>query len=284
MPPAPLLTLKNIALGFGRQELLDDVELTVGEGERLTLVGRNGSGKSTLLKIMAGEVEADHGERSDPPGRDAALSAAGAGPLRLRDDARLCGGRASRRATTATARPICSARSGLSGDEDPAHLSGGEARRAALARALAPNPDILILDEPTNHLDLPAIEWLEEEIARSRSAIVLVSHDRRLLERAVARDALARPRHGAPARSRLRAFEEWRDEVFAQEERDRQKLDRKIAAELDWVRYGVTARRTRNQGRLRALARAAAQAPRTAPRRRQRQVHGRRCEGAPASW
>ena len=142
---------------------------------------------------------------------------------------------------------------GLSGEENPAHLSGGEARRAALARALAPNPDILILDEPTNHLDLPAIEWLEEEIARSRSALVLVSHDRRLLERRRARTlwldrgAVRRLDRG------FAAFEAWRDEVFAQEERDRQKLDRKIAAELDWLRYGVTARRSRNQGRLRAL-------------------------------
>ncbi len=144
-------------------------------------------------------------------------------------------------------------RLGLTGDEAPGHVSGGEARRAALARVLAPKPDVLILDEPTNHLDLPAIEWLESELAQSRSAILLVSHDRRFLETLsrttlwLDRSTIRRLDHG------FAAFEAWRDEVFEQEERDRQKLDRKIAAELDWMRYGVTARRTRNQGRVRAL-------------------------------
>ncbi len=253
MPASPpLLTLKNIALGFGRQPLLSDVEISVGEGERLALVGRNGSGKSTLLKIMAGEVEADKGERSIRQGAtlrylpqepDLAGFATALGYV----EAGLAPGDDHHRATyllTAL---------GLTGDEDPAHLSGGEARRAALARALAPEPDILILDEPTNHLDLPAIEWLEEEIAKSRSAVVLVSHDRQLLER-LSRATLWLDRGTVRRLDRsFAAFEAWRDEVFAQEERDRQKLDRKIAAELDWLRYGVTARRSRNQGRLRAL-------------------------------
>ncbi len=253
MPASPpLLTLKNVALGFGRQPLLADVEVSVGEGERLALVGRNGSGKSTLLKVMAGEIESDRGERSirqgatlrylpqepDLSGFPTALGYVEAG---------LAPGDDQHRAS------YLLAALGLAGDEDPAHLSGGEARRAALARALAPDPDILILDEPTNHLDLPAIEWLEEEIAKSRSAIVLVSHDRRLLER-LSRATLWLDRGTVRRLDRsFAAFEAWRDEVFAQEERDRQKLDRKIAAELDWLRYGVTARRSRNQGRLRAL-------------------------------
>jgi ATP-binding cassette subfamily F protein uup len=142
---------------------------------------------------------------------------------------------------------------GLSGDEEPSRLSGGEARRAALARALAPSPDILILDEPTNHLDLPAIEWLEAELSDSSSAVVLVSHDRRLLG-ALSRATLWLDRGTVRRLDRgFAEFETWRDEVFAQEERDRQKLDRKIASELDWLRHGVTARRSRNQGRLRAL-------------------------------
>ena len=142
---------------------------------------------------------------------------------------------------------------GLSGEEEPSRLSGGEARRAALARVLAPNPDILILDESTNHLDLPAIEWLEAELARMTSAIVLVSHDRRMLG-TLSRATLWLDRAKIRRLDRgFSAFETWRDEVFEQEERDRQKLDRKIAAELDWLRYGVTARRSRNQGRLRAL-------------------------------
>jgi ATP-binding cassette subfamily F protein uup len=253
MPAAPpLLTLKNIALRLGRQQLLADVELTVGEGERLTLVGRNGSGKSTLLKIMAGEVEADRGERSIRQGatlrylpQEPDLS--GFATTLAYVEAGLAPGDDRHRA-----RQILNAL-GLSGDEDPARLSGGEARRAALARVLSPSPDILILDEPTNHLDLPAIEWLEGELARSRSAIVLVSHDRRLLER-LSRATLWLDRGTVRRLDRgFAAFEAWRDEVFAQEERDRQKLDRKIAAELDWLRYGVTARRSRNQGRLRAL-------------------------------
>ncbi len=253
MPPSPpLLTLKNIALGFGRHPLLADVEINVGEGERLALVGRNGSGKSTLLKIVAGEIEADRGERSIRQGttlrylpQEPDLS--GFSTTLAFVEAGLAPGDDHHRAS------YLLSSLGLSGDENPAYLSGGEARRAALARALAPDPDILILDEPTNHLDLPAIEWLEDEIARSRSAIVLVSHDRRLLER-LSRTTLWLDRGAIRRLDRgFAAFEAWRDEVFAQEERDRQKLDRKIAAELDWVRYGVTARRSRNQGRLRAL-------------------------------
>jgi ABC transport system ATP-binding/permease protein len=252
MPPAPLLTLKNIALGFDRHPLLDSVELAVGEGERLSLVGRNGSGKSTLLKIMAGEVEADKGERSVRQGatlrylrQEPDLS--GFATTRAYVEAGLAPGD-DRHRVTQTLEAL-----GLTGAENPANLSGGESRRAALARVLAPDPDILILDEPTNHLDLPAIEWLEATLARSRSAIVLVSHDRRLLER-LSRATLWLDRGVVRRLDRgFSAFETWRDEVFAQEERDRQKLDRKIAAELDWLRYGVTARRARNQGRLRAL-------------------------------
>nr|MBC8158453.1 ATP-binding cassette domain-containing protein [Alphaproteobacteria bacterium] len=132
-------------------------------------------------------------------------------------------------------------------------LSGGEARRAALARALAPEPDILLLDEPTNHLDLPAIEWLESEIRNSRSALVLISHDRRFLEN-LSRVTVWLDR-GTTRRldKGFAHFEEWRDEILEREELDRHKLDRKLAAEADWLRYGVTARRKRNQGRLRAL-------------------------------
>ena len=248
---APLLSLKNVSLRLGRQALLADVELVVGEGDRLALVGRNGSGKSTLLKIMAGEVEPDQGEvvrqgttvrylPQEPDLSDYATTLAyvEAGLLPGDDHHR---GR------------ILLAALGLAGDEEPSRLSGGEKRRAALARVLAPQPDILILDEPTNHLDLPAIEWLEAELAGSRSAIVLVSHDRRMLE-TLSRTTLWLDRGSVRRLDRgFTAFERWRDETFEQEERDRQKLDRKIAAELDWLRYGVTARRSRNQGRLRTL-------------------------------
>ena len=144
---------------------------------------------------------------------------------------------------------------GLSGDEDPARLSGGEARRAGLARVLAAAPDILLLDEPTNHLDLPAIEWLESDLAARRAAIVMISHDRRFL--ANLSDATTWLDRGRTRRLErgFAAFEAWRDEVLAEEERDRHKLDRKIAAEEDWLRYGVTARRKRNVRRLAELRR-----------------------------
>src|SRR5258708_6016498 len=147
----PLLTLQDIHLTFGGTPLLEGAELSISERERVCLVGRNGSGKSTLLKIAAGSVEFDRGARFAQPG--------------------------------ATIRYLPQEPLGLTGDEEPARLSGGEARRAALARVLAPQPDILLLDEPTNHLDLPAIEWLGNELANSRSALVLISHDRRFLER-----------------------------------------------------------------------------------------------------
>jgi len=142
---------------------------------------------------------------------------------------------------------------GLTGEEDPASLSGGEARRAALARALAPSPDILLLDEPTNHLDLPGIEWLERELAGIRSGIVLISHDRRLLER-VSRTTIWLDRGITRTLDKgFEAFEAWRDTVLEQEDSEQHKLGRKIAMEEDWLRYGVTARRTRNQRRLAEL-------------------------------
>ena len=167
MPP-PLIQLADIALTFGGTPLLEGVELSVSAGERICLVGRNGSGKSTLLKIAAGLVEPDSGERFVQPGAAVrylpqepdlagfattlAYVEAGLGPT---DDPH-------------QARYLLE-QLGLTGNEDPAQLSGGEARRAALARVLAPAPDILLLDEPTNHLDLPAIEWLEAMLAGQRA-------------------------------------------------------------------------------------------------------------------
>jgi ABC transport system ATP-binding/permease protein len=248
----PLLFLQNIGLTFGGKRLLDDAELAVGLGDRLGLVGRNGSGKSTLLKIAAGLVEADTGSRFVQPdatiqylpqepdltGYSDVLSfaLAGLGPT----------------ADPHTALYLLQ-RLGLTGQEDPATLSGGEARRAALARVLAPEPDIVLLDEPTNHLDLPAIEWLESELAGLRSALVLISHDRRFLSRLsqatvwLDRGVTRRLERG------FADFEGWRDDLLEQEERDSHKLSRRIAMEEDWIRYGVTARRKRNRGRLERL-------------------------------
>jgi ATP-binding cassette subfamily F protein uup len=248
----PLIQLSDIALTFGGAPLLDGVELSVSSGERVCLVGRNGSGKSTLLRIAAGLVEPDGGTRFVQPGatirylpQEPDLSGhpttlayvlAGLGPGDDRHQAR-----------------FYLERLGLCGDEEPARLSGGEARRAALARVLAPAPDILLLDEPTNHLDLTAIEWLERELDERRSALVLISHDRRFLE-SLSRSTVWLDR-GSTRRIELGfgAFEAWRDEALAEEERDQHKLDRKIEAEQHWLRYGVTARRKRNVRRLAAL-------------------------------
>ena len=142
---------------------------------------------------------------------------------------------------------------GLSGAENPATLSGGEARRAALARTLAPRPDILLLDEPTNHLDVQAIEWLEGELNSARSALILISHDRRFLEN-LSRAIIWLDR-GMTQRleKSFASFEAWRDDMLEKEEVERHKLERRIAAEEDWLRYGVSGRRKRNQGRLERL-------------------------------
>src|SRR6185312_10366615 len=135
---------------------------------------------------------------------------------------------------------------GLTGNEEPAHLSGGEGRRAALARTLAPSPDILLLDEPTNHLDLTTIEWLENELGSRRSALVLISHDRRFLSNLSRSTAWLDRGQIRQIDRGFAKFEEWRDEVLAEEEREQHKLDRKIVAEEHWLRYGVSGRRKRN--------------------------------------
>ena len=249
---APLLQLRDIRLTFGGAPLLDGAELIVGEGERLALVGRNGSGKSTLLKIAAGLVESDNGGRfADPAATIRYLpqepDLSGFATTLAYVEAGLAQGDDHYRAAY-----LLNAL-GLTGEEDPSRLSGGEARRAAIARTLAPSPDILLLDEPTNHLDLPAIEWLEAELNSMRTALVLISHDRRFLER-LSRGVVWLDRGKTKRMDRGFAhFEAWRDEVLEQEELDRHKLDRKIVMEEDWLRYGVTARRKRNQGRLAGL-------------------------------
>ncbi|OLF71332.1 elongation factor 3 [Maricaulis sp. W15] len=245
----PLLTLQNIHLTFGVTPLLAGADLQVEEGERLCLVGRNGSGKSTLLKVAAGLVEADEGDRFVHPSatvryleQDPDLSA----HATIRDYVMsgLAPGDADYRAD------YLMERLGLTGDETPAQVSGGEARRAALVRALAPDPDILLLDEPTNHLDLPAIEWLEEELRHCRSALVLISHDRRFLENLTRKTVWLDRGQTRQLDRGFGEFESWRDTVLEQEQDELHKLDRKIVREEDWLRYGVTARRKRNVRRL----------------------------------
>ena len=249
----PLLFLKDIRLTFGGTPLLEGADLSIGAGERLCLVGRNGSGKSTLLKIAAGLIESDHGERFIQPGatwrylpQEPDLSAF-ASTLAYVEAGLTPGDDVYR------ARYLLEAL-GLTGDENPKTLSGGETRRAALARVLAPEPDILMLDEPTNHLDLPAIEWLEGELKSLKSALVLISHDRRFLEN-LSRATVWLDR-GVTRRLEkgFGDFEAWRDTVLEEEERERHKLDRQILREEHWVRYGVTARRKRNVRRMADLA------------------------------
>jgi ATP-binding cassette subfamily F protein uup len=251
MPP-PLLQLKDIALTFGGTPLLIGAELSACAGERVCLVGRNGSGKSTLLRIAAGTVVPDSGSVFVQPGASLRYLAqepdfSGAPTTLAYVEAGLAPNDGPH-----LARQMLE-KLGLDGSEDPARLSGGEARRAALARVLAPQPDILLLDEPTNHLDLTTIEWLERELEGRRAAMVLISHDRRFLSN-LSRSTVWLDRGETRRVERGFAdFEDWRDEVLAEEERNQHKLDRKIVAEEHWLRYGVTARRKRNVKRLGAL-------------------------------
>ena len=245
----PLIQLKEIKLTFGGTPLLSGVELSVSAGERVCLIGRNGSGKSTLLKIAAGLVQPDSGSRFVQPGATIRYlpqepDFSGFATTLAYVEAGLAPGDDHYQAT------YLLEQLGLHGDEDPAHLSGGEARRTALAHVLAPSPDILLLDEPTNHLDLTTIEWLESELDSRRCALVIISHDRRFLSNLSRSTAWLDRGQIRQIDRGFSAFEAWRDEVLAEEERDQHKLDRKIVNEEHWLRYGVSGRRKRNVKRL----------------------------------
>src|SRR6202140_1621465 len=245
----PLLQLKDIALTFGGTPLLSGAELSVSTAERVSLVGRNGSGKSTLLKIAAKLIEPDRGSVFVQPGALVRY---------LPQEPDFSGFASTLAYVEAGLKPSDApyiARHlleelGLTGQEDPAHLSGGEARRASLARVLAPSPDILLLDEPTNHLDLTTIEWLESELGSRRSALVIISHDRRFMSNLSRSTAWLDRGQIRQIDRGFSAFEAWRDEVLAEEERDQHKLDRKIVNDEHWLRYGVSGRRKRNVKRL----------------------------------
>ncbi|MBD9496584.1 ABC-F family ATP-binding cassette domain-containing protein [Ensifer sp. ENS01] len=245
----PILKLDNIFLTFGGAPLLAGANFQVEPGDRICLVGRNGSGKSTLMKIAAGLAEAQSGEifrhpsatirylhqAPDFDGYDTVQTYAEAGLGPSDDPYRVA---------------YLLQHLGLTGEEDPKRLSGGEARRAALARVMAPEPDILLLDEPTNHLDLPTIEWLEDELIRSRSALVLISHDRRFLEKVSTATVWLDRGQSRRLDRGFAHFEAWRDEVLEAEELEQHKLGKAIEREEHWLRYGVTARRKRNMRRL----------------------------------
>lgn len=251
MARVPLLQMSGISLTFGGDPVFDNLDLVVQPGDRVALVGRNGSGKSTLMKVMAGLVEADKGDIVVPPGISVGY---------MEQDPDMAG--------HATLGDFAS--SGLDAGElykverageglkfDPARTvetaSGGERRRAALAKLMAEAPELMLLDEPTNHLDIEAIAWLENELKQTRAGYVLISHDRaflRELTRAtlwIDRGMVRRQEKG------FEAFESWRDKVWEEEDVARHKLDRKIKAEARWAVEGISARRKRNQGRVRAL-------------------------------
>ncbi len=251
MPP-PILRLSDIQLTFGGTPLLDGAAMSVAPGEKIALVGRNGSGKSTFLKMAAGLIEPDNGEVFVQPGTTVRY---------LPQEPDLSDFATARDYAMAGLNPgddphaveILLAEVGLSGDEEPARMSGGERRRAALVRALAPNPDVLLLDEPTNHLDLPAIEWLERVLKSRRGALVLISHDRRFLENLSHSVVWLDLGRTLRLDKGFAAFDDWRDQIVEQEATERHKLKRKIVRETSWLHKGVTARRKRNMGRLRAL-------------------------------
>ena len=251
MARTPLLQLTDIALTFGGDPVFSNLSMVVQPGDRLALVGRNGSGKSTLMKVMAGLVEPDSGARIVTPGT-------GVGYMEQEPDMagfETLGDFATARLDPAEHYRVEMASEGLKFDPDRpvTTASGGERRRAALARLMAEAPELMLLDEPTNHLDIEAIAWLEAELAQTRAAFILISHDRAFL-RALARGTLWIDRGEVRRQDQgFDAFEAWRDKVWADEDIARHKLDRKIKAEAKWAVEGISARRKRNQGRVRAL-------------------------------
>ena len=252
MARAPLLQMSSISLTFGGNPIFDDLDLVVQPMDRVALVGRNGSGKSTLMKVMAGLTEADTGDFVVPPGISVGY---------MEQDPDLSqwetlGDYAASELDPSEHYKVAMVAEGLKFQPDMpvATASGGERRRAALAKLMAEEPDLMLLDEPTNHLDIQAIEWLEAELSSTRTAFVLISHDRTFL-RALTRATLWIDRGQVRRReSGFTGFEDWRDTVWAEEDDARHKLDRKIKAEGKWAVEGISARRKRNQGRVRALA------------------------------
>ena len=251
MARAPLMQLSDISLTFGGDPVFHDLSLVMQPGDRVALVGRNGSGKSTLMKVMAGLVEADAGDRVISPGNSV-------GYMEQEPDMSgfsTLGEFASSELDTGEMYRVEMAAEGLKFDPDrPVETaSGGERRRAALAKLMAEAPDLMLLDEPTNHLDIEAIAWLESELKQTRAAFVLISHDRAFL-RELTRATLWIDRGKVRRQERgFEGFEAWRDKVWQEEDDARHKLDRKIKSEARWAVEGISARRKRNQGRVRAL-------------------------------
>ena len=251
MARIPLLQLSDISLTFGGEPVFADLDLVVQPGDRVALVGRNGSGKSTLMKVMGGLVEPDRGEVVPGPGVSVGY---------MEQDPQMTGFATLGDFASAGLEPgelykVERAGEGLKFDPaKPVEIaSGGERRRAALAALMAQAPELMLLDEPTNHLDIEAIGWLERELAATRAGFVLISHDRAFL-RALTRATLWIDRGQVRRQEKGFAdFEAWRDKIWEEEDLARHKLDRKIKSEARWAVEGISARRKRNMGRVRAL-------------------------------
>jgi ATP-binding cassette subfamily F protein uup len=244
----PVLALRDVRLADGSRSLFDGVDLPLEARARACLVGRNGTGKSTLLRLLAGTAEPDSGERTVTPGlrivyvpQEPAIAGA-----TLLDHA-TAGGAAPHEAEAALAA------FGVDGARSTVGLSGGETRRAALARAFAEDPDVLLLDEPTNHLDILAIEILEARLARNRAAMLIVSHDRAFLDRVTTRCFWLESRRLRRMDGAFSGFDAWSEKIVAMEAEAGRRLQKSIEREHEWMLYGVTARRARNEGRRRRL-------------------------------
>ena len=251
MAAAPILSWEELSLIQGNGWLFRDLDLHIGPRDRLALIGRNGAGKTTLLRLISGELEADKGRRSVQPGTRIVMLEQDpffTGYATLMDFA-LSGPDAPPRFEV----EAIAGQLGIDMSRPADSASGGERRRAALARALASEPDLLLLDEPTNHLDLAAIEWLEDWLSRYKGAVLAISHDRTFLERLTKatlwldRGSLRRKEIG------FGGYEAWMETIYAEEARAADKMDAKLKIEAHWLERGVTARRKRNQGRLEKL-------------------------------
>ena len=247
-PKPPLLALKDVRLADGAHQLFEGVELALDPGVKACLVGRNGAGKSTLLKILSGQIQADSGERALRPGTRISL---------VSQEPVIDGATLGDYAAAGGAEPYEADAAlyafGLDPMKPTGGLSGGETRRAALARAIAEKPDILLLDEPTNHLDIVAIETLEEMLKSARFSVLTISHDRAFLENVTERCFWLEHRKVRRLDKGYAAFDDWADAVIQADIEEGRRLDKMLEKETHWLRRGVTGRRARNEGRLRRL-------------------------------